>query len=71
VCYRNPHQLLEQILPQPLPRNARGHTPLDDFDHFCAYTGLDEEHAGPEAVAWTKLAYVSKWVDQHGANRGD
>jgi len=32
-----------------LQTNAAGHTVLDDFEHFCSYTGCDPGNA------WAKL----------------
>ncbi len=43
----------------PLTPNALGHTPMDDFAHFCASTGLNSANAGPVAFAWAQLAYLS------------
>ncbi|TCK39622.1 hypothetical protein B0G84_4962 [Paraburkholderia sp. BL8N3] len=62
MCYGNPEQLLATILPDPLPRNRHGHTPLDDFEHFRAYSGLSEPQAGRVAFAWAKVAYVQAWI---------
>jgi hypothetical protein len=61
MCYRDPLKLLELLTQEPLPKNRLGHTALDDFEHFCAYSGLSEELAGREGFAWTKAAYVSAW----------
>ncbi|MBB5419895.1 hypothetical protein [Paraburkholderia atlantica] len=55
--YQKPVELLEDLLETvPLGPNDRGHTAMDDFEHFCAYTGGCEELMGPQAFAWAKLA---------------
>jgi hypothetical protein len=60
MCYGDPDKLLALFLEaQPLTPNSRGHTPLDDFEHFCAYTGCTVETAGKEGFAWVKLAYIT------------
>ncbi|SAL25434.1 hypothetical protein [Caballeronia telluris] len=59
MCYGNPEELLVTILPDPLPRNKYGHTVLEDFDHFCAFSGLSVQHAGQIAFDWAKAAFVS------------
>ncbi|WP_454875219.1 hypothetical protein [Paraburkholderia xenovorans] len=62
MCYGNPHELLKVVLEaNGAETNDLGHTALEDFDHFCAYTGLTEADAGPLAFAWAKLAFVSAW----------
>ncbi|WP_250510621.1 hypothetical protein [Caballeronia sp. GACF4] len=43
----------------PLEPNQNGHTLEDDFEHFCAYSGLSEKAVGPIAFAWAKLAYFN------------
>ncbi|MDH6146295.1 MULTISPECIES: hypothetical protein [Paraburkholderia] len=59
MCYQKPVQLLENLLEAvPLEPHERGHTAMDDFEHFCAYTGCSEELIGPQAFAWVKLAYI-------------
>jgi hypothetical protein len=45
-----------------LPRNENGHTPLDAFEHFCAFSGLSEPQAGRVAFAWAKVSYVQAWL---------
>jgi hypothetical protein len=32
---------------------------MDDFDHFCAYSGCNPAKISAEAYAWAKLAYIS------------
>jgi hypothetical protein len=61
MCAGDPEALLKSLLSEPLPRNARGHTALDDFEHFCSYSGLDEQRAGKDAFAWAKYSYLSAW----------
>ena len=37
MCYGNPDELLQLVIGRhALPKNDLGHTPLDDFEHFCA-----------------------------------
>ncbi|BCF96657.1 hypothetical protein PPGU19_012260 [Paraburkholderia sp. PGU19] len=57
--YGNPDAILADMLQHPLTPDDLGHTVLDDFEHFCAYTGCNPERIGAEAFAWAKLAYVS------------
>jgi hypothetical protein len=47
--YGNPEAILAEL---PVPPNDLGHTPVDDFEHFCSLTGC------PRDDAWAKLAYV-------------
>lgn len=54
MCYGKPQELLEMILKgRTLATDAAGHTVLEDFDHFCAYSGCEPTNA------WAKLAFVS------------
>ncbi|APA90256.1 hypothetical protein BJG93_34655 (plasmid) [Paraburkholderia sprentiae WSM5005] len=62
MCYGNPVEMLANVLPDPMPRNRLGHTPLDDFEHFCAYSGLVEPEVGSLGFAWAKCAYVDAWM---------
>ncbi|WP_152038220.1 hypothetical protein [Paraburkholderia hospita] len=66
-AYRDPDAILATIMPTPVPRNAHGHTPLEDFEHFCMYTGLSANQAGSAAVAWARLAYVTEWLNENAA----
>lgn len=60
MCYGNPHQMLADILKvRRLEPDQHGHTALENFEHFCAYSGCDARTIGDEAFAWAKLAYVS------------
>lgn len=60
MCYGEPDRLLELIIgKRELPTNELGHTPLDDFAHFCAHSGCSEEDLGKRAFAFVKLAYVT------------
>jgi hypothetical protein len=62
MCYGNPEEILAKMLEvQPLTPNSRGHTAMDDFEHFCSYSGCDEKTIGELAFAWAKLAYISAW----------
>jgi hypothetical protein len=54
MCYGKPDEMLADILAaRPLVPNEFGHTALEDFEHFCAYSGCDLDNA------WAKLAFVS------------
>jgi hypothetical protein len=54
MCYGDPVEMLKKIIDgRTLLTNEAGHTVLDDFEHFCAYSGCDPNNA------WAKLAYVS------------
>ncbi|OYD65978.1 UNVERIFIED_ORG: hypothetical protein BDU10_8630 [Burkholderia sp. CF145] len=60
MCYGNPEKILSDMLSaRPLVPNAIGHTPMDDFEHFCSYTGCSAENIGADAFTWAKLAYIS------------
>jgi len=60
MCYGNPSQILAEILKvRRLEPDQYGHTALENFEHFCAYSGCDARTIGDEAFAWAKLAYVS------------
>lgn len=61
MCYGNPHDLLELVSSALPPRNELGHTGQEDFEYFCAYTGLRKENVGADAFAWAKLAFLSAW----------
>lgn len=52
--YGNPEAILAELLPTLKP-NELEHTALDDWQHFCSYTGCDPNNA------WAKLGYVSAW----------
>ncbi|SAK56785.1 hypothetical protein AWB77_01759 [Caballeronia fortuita] len=42
MCYGNPQQTLTEILKvRRLEPDRYGHTALDNFEHFCAYSGCD------------------------------
>lgn len=54
MCFRKPDEILADILQaRPLVPDERGYTSVDDFEHFCAYSGCDPGNA------WAKLAFVS------------
>ncbi|MEZ2310781.1 hypothetical protein AB6809_29475 [Paraburkholderia sp. RCC_158] len=60
MCYQEPVEILEKMLEvTPLTPNSRGYTPLDDFEHFCAYSGCSEELLGAKNFAWVKLAFIT------------
>lgn len=54
--YGNPEAILADL---PIVPNEIGHTPLDDWQHFCSYTGCLPDNA------WAKLAYVSAAAGQN------
>ncbi|SDR62982.1 hypothetical protein [Paraburkholderia tuberum] len=65
MCYGDPDRLLELVIgKRALPKNDLGHTPLDDFEHFCAYTGCREQDLGPRAFAFVRLAYVTAGLNR-------
>lgn len=54
MCYGKPEEMLVQVLQaRPLKPNKYGHTALEEFEHFCAYSGCDPNNA------WAKLAFVT------------
>jgi hypothetical protein len=60
MCYGDPDKLLELVIgKRGLPKNDLGHTPLDDFEHFCAYSGCNEDDLGPRAFAFVRTGYVT------------
>lgn len=60
MCYGNPKQMLAEILKvRRLEPDQYGHTALDNFEHFCSYSGCDARIVGDEAFAWAKLAYIT------------
>jgi hypothetical protein len=70
MSYGNPVALLAVIMPDPMPVNRLGHTPLDDFAHLCSRTGLSVESAGEIGYAWAKLGFVAGWLDKHDGYGG-
>lgn len=60
MCYGKPDELIAKLLEaSELKTNDLGHTALDYFDHFCAYSGCIKEEVGELAFAWAKYAYLS------------
>ncbi|SAL70674.1 hypothetical protein AWB67_07228 [Caballeronia terrestris] len=60
MCYSDPDAILLDILQTGnLPSNEHGHTALDDFNHFGAYSGCNPSQVSSEAYAWARLAFVS------------
>jgi hypothetical protein len=54
MCYGNPAGLLANTLEsRSLTTNAVDHNVIEDFEHFCVYSGCDPTNA------WAKLAFVS------------
>lgn len=68
MSYGNPDRLLAEILPEPQPRNKLGHTPLQDFEHACSYSGLTVERAGAAGFAWAKFMFVAGWLAKLDGN---
>ncbi|VXC84351.1 conserved hypothetical protein [Burkholderia sp. 8Y] len=59
MCYGNPGAMLDDILRvRKLQPDEHGHTALENFEHFCSYSGCHPQSIGEEAFAWAKLAYV-------------
>ncbi|MGF6915988.1 hypothetical protein [Paraburkholderia sp. 40] len=70
MCYGKPDELLQLVIgKRDLPTNDLGHTPLDDFEHFCAYTGCAEQELGPRAFAFVRLAYVTAGLSRREYKR--
>ncbi|HEY1213719.1 MAG TPA: hypothetical protein VGE93_08815, partial [Bryobacteraceae bacterium] len=44
-------------------------TPLDDFEHFCAYSGCSQQDLGAKAFAFVRLAYVMAALGRRGYKR--
>ncbi|MEI6002124.1 hypothetical protein H3V53_34835 [Paraburkholderia bengalensis] len=71
MCFKDPEKgiaiLLEMIGDL---KSAHGHTPLEDFEHFCTYSGLSENDVGSLAFLWAKYGYLSAWkpADETGQN---
>lgn len=62
MCYRDPEKGIALVLEVIGDlKSAQGHTPLEDFEHFCAYSGLSEAEVGRIPFLWTKYAYLSAW----------
>jgi hypothetical protein len=62
MCYRDPEKgiaLLLEVIGD--LKSAHGHTALEDFDHFCSYSGLSEAEVGRLPFLWTKYGYLSAW----------
>jgi hypothetical protein len=71
MCYKDPEKgiaLLLEVIGD--LRSAHGHTPLEDFDHFCNYSGRSEDEVGRLAFLWTKYGYLSAWQPADGSRRG-
>ncbi|SAL80876.1 hypothetical protein AWB67_05708 [Caballeronia terrestris] len=63
ICYGEPDAILLNLVQTgKVPSNERGHTALDDFNHFCAYSGCNPAQLSTEAYAWARLAFVSARV---------
>lgn len=67
MCYRDPEKGIALVLEVIGDlRSAHGHTPLEDFDHFCSYSGLSEDEVGRLPFLWTKYGYLSAWQPADG-----
>jgi hypothetical protein len=53
--YGNPEAIVADM---PIVPNEIGHTPIDDFEHFCSVTGC------PKDDAWARLAFVWEWTQK-------
>jgi hypothetical protein len=52
-----PDEILARVLTdRQLATNEFGHTAMDDFRHFCAYTGCSP--VGAETYAW-EMAFIA------------
>jgi hypothetical protein len=56
--------LADILAARPLTPDEHGHTVLDDFDHFCAYSGCNRSEVSAQAYAWAKLAFVSARISK-------
>ncbi|EIM99278.1 hypothetical protein WQE_19809 [Paraburkholderia hospita] len=55
MCYKDPEKGIAVVLEVIGGlKSAHGHTPLEDFDHFCTYSGLSENEVGRLPFLWTK-----------------
>lgn len=60
MCYGKPGELLKSFLEaNPLEKDDRGYTLEDDWEHFCAYSGMDPATCGWEAFEWAHYAFIS------------
>ncbi|CAB3733404.1 hypothetical protein LMG22037_05795 [Paraburkholderia phenoliruptrix] len=62
MCYKDPEKGIALVLECiGHLKSAHGHSPLEDFDHFCAYSGLSEDEVGRLPFLWTKYGFLSAW----------
>jgi hypothetical protein len=60
MSFGKPGEILAKMLTdRPLGTNEFGRTAMDDFRHFCAYTGCSPERVGAETYAWAMLAFFT------------
>ncbi|WP_087633882.1 hypothetical protein [Caballeronia telluris] len=65
MCYGEPVELLKEVIDgRTLQIDEDSHTVLDDFDHFCAYSGCNPNEVSAQAYAWAKLAFVSARISK-------
>ena len=65
MSYGEPVELLKEVIAGPtLQIDENGHTVLDDFDHFCAYSGCNSNEVSAQDYAWAKLAFVSARISK-------
>ncbi|MEX3937401.1 hypothetical protein AB4Y32_37685 [Paraburkholderia phymatum] len=70
MCYNDPEKgiaLLLEVMGD--LKSVHGHTALDDFEHFCAYSGLSEKEAGRLPFLWAKYGYLSAWRSAEDSQR--
>lgn len=58
MCYKDPENGIALVLEGIGDlKSTHGDSPLEDFDHFCAYSGLSEDEVGRLPFLWTKYGY--------------
>ncbi|TAN01479.1 MAG: hypothetical protein EPN40_02545 [Rhodanobacteraceae bacterium] len=62
MCYKDPEKGIALVLEGIGDlKSTHGHSALEDFDHFCAYSGLSEDEVGRLPFLWTKYGFLSAW----------
>jgi hypothetical protein len=70
MCYNDPEKGIALLLEEMSDlKSAYGHTALEDFAHFCAYSGLSEKEAGRLPFLWAKYGYLSAWRSAEDCQR--
>ena len=55
MCHGKPDEMLADIhQARPLVPDERSRTSLDDFEHFCAYSGCDPGNAWRSLHTWAR-----------------